>query len=544
MSALRMTSIEETGPRADLGPVTFEKLAPGGARWHPYADLFPWIEGPALAEFNADIAANGVRQPIVFLDGQILDGRNRYMAARQAGIAYPRCDYIGSDPLGFVVSLNLKGRRHLTESQRAMIAAKLANLGIGRPAAAPVSDGANAEIPPIGGISTEAAAAALNVGARSIERAKTVREHGAPDLVAAVERGDAAVAAAEAIARLPQARQEEILDRVRHDGGGRKAFAAVSKRARAETQDRKKVQRAVREEMLGHKVRALPAQKFGVILADPAWRYENWSNETGMDRAPDNHYPTMSLDEIKAIEVPSIAAPDCVLWLWVPAPLLLAGIAVLESWGFDYKTNVVWEKVRPGAARGLGRWFNVEHEHLLLGTRGRVPAPAPGEQWSSVIRAEVGPHSAKPERVLELIEAYFPTVPKIELNRRGPAREGWSAWGNEAQESPPVEAADPPPDLPLKGGGEELAPPVHVVSDIRRMEILADLEKGLSSGMWDPADPDVAALIAFGEIKVSKGHRGRILRAGRLTLGALRSRANPPRAWGEKPSAEPTGDSA
>jgi len=557
MSALRMTSIEETGPRADLGPVTFEKLAPGGARWHPYADLFPWIEGAALAEFDADIAANGVRQPIVFLDGKILDGRNRYMAARKAGIDYPRCDYIGSDPLGFVVSLNLKGRRHLTESQRAMIAAKLANLGVGRPAAAPVSDSANAETPPIGGISTEAAAQALNVGARSIERAKTVREHGAPELVAAVERGDAAVAAAEAIARLPQERQEEILDRVRQDGGGKQAFAKVAKKAQRERLETKKDARAVREEILGKRIRKMPYDAVGIVLEDFEWDFEVWSRETGTDRHASNHYTTAedahTAEEIVARRpLPPGAAKDLIVFSWTTAPHLGIAMDVLKLRGLRYVSHFAWLKSRIIT----GYWNRGKHELLLISTRGNPVAPGMLDEklpsWLDALEglameaeAERRTHSAKPEIFAEWIERLWPHTPKIELNRVGPARSGWLAWGNQAEAAPaPVEAADPPPDLPLKGGGEEVAPPAHVVSDIRRMEILADLEKGHASGMWDSADPDVAALIAFGEIKVSAGHRGRLLRAGRLTLGALRNRANPPPAWGEKPAAEPAGDSA
>lgn len=504
MSTLRITSIEEepvAGRRPDdLGPVTFERLAPGGARWHPYADLFPWIEGPALAEFNADIAANGVRQPIVFLDGQILDGRNRYMAARQAGIEYPRCDYVGADPLGFVVSHNLRGRRHLTESQRAMVAAKLANLGVGRPAAAAVLETDGGANPPIGGISTEAAAKALNVGERSIERAKTVREHGTPELVAAVERGDAAVAAAEAIARLPQARQEEILAQVAASPEGKRAFAKVAKEAHRERQETKKNARAVREEILGMRQARLPQAKFGVILADPEWRFEPRSRASGMDRAADNHYPTSSLEVIKSRDVPSIAADDCVLFLWATAPMLPQALEVMAAWGFTYRSHQVWRKAQAGVlVYGTGYWFRNAHELVLVGTRGNVPAPAMGTQPASIFDAPPRKHSQKPGDVHAMIEAMFPTLPKIELNARE-AREGWSAWGNEA----PEEAAAP-----------------RVVGRDRHIEILRDIARGHRSGMHDPADPDVGALIAAGEISVSKGHRGRILAPGIAKLEEL-----------------------
>jgi N6-adenosine-specific RNA methylase IME4 len=171
-----------------------------------------------------------------------------------------------------------------------------------------------------------------------------------------------------------------------------------------------------------------------VIVADPEWRFEPWSRETGMDRAADNHYPTSVTEVIAARDVPSIAADDCVLFLWSTQPMLPQALLVMGAWGFDYRSQVVWRKIRPGDGRGTGYWFINEHEILLVGVRGKVPAPAPGTQYKSVIDAPVGAHSAKPEVFLEMIESYFPTLPKIELNRRGPARAGWEAWGNEAEE--------------------------------------------------------------------------------------------------------------
>ena len=214
-----------------------------------------------------------------------------------------------------------------------------------------------------------------------------------------------------------------------------KAVAPLTKAAHADKQNAKKERRADRETVLADKIKALPDQRFGVIVADPEWSFAPYSRQTGMDRAADNHYPTSDLETIKARDVASIAAPDCVLFLWATAPMLLEAVEVLKAWGFEYKTHAVWEKERVGDGRGTGYWFLGEHEILLLGTRGNVVAPAPGTQARSVIKAPVGPHSQKPDRALEIIESYFPNLPKIELNRRGPARDGWSAWGAEAVEA-------------------------------------------------------------------------------------------------------------
>jgi len=220
----------------------------------------------------------------------------------------------------------------------------------------------------------------------------------------------------DALAKLPKAEQAALIDR-----------AAAGEKVSAKTEV-KKVERREKERELAHKQIALPQKRYGVILADPEWKFKVWSDESGLDRAADNHYPTSTTETIAAREVATIAADDCVLFLWATVPMLPDALRVMEAWGFEYKSHCMWAKDRAGT----GYWFRNMHELLLVGTRGKVPAPAMGTQWGSVVTAPVGEHSAKPEEFLRLIESYFPTMPKIELNRRGPARLGWDAWGNEA----------------------------------------------------------------------------------------------------------------
>lgn len=180
---------------------TFERVPPVGVKFHEHAGLFPWIEGAEFEELKADIAENGIREPIVFFDGQILDGRNRYMAARDLGIEYPRVEYQGDDPLGYVISLNLR-RRHMSESQRGMVAGKLANLPSHRP-----EKGANLH-PSVG-----QAAQMLNVSERTVQNAKRVQEIGVPALVAAVETGVVSVSAAAEVAKLPVEEVQALVDK-------------------------------------------------------------------------------------------------------------------------------------------------------------------------------------------------------------------------------------------------------------------------------------------------------------------------------------------
>jgi hypothetical protein len=168
---------------------------------HPLAEIFPLLEGAALAELTADIRANGLHEPIVLFEDKILDGRNRYRACLDAGAELAFTEYRGDDPRGFVISLNLY-RRHLDESQRAMVAARIATLRLG-----------DNQHSPIGETSQADAANLLNVGKRSVERARVVQEQGTPELVAAVDAGKVTVSAAADVATLPANEQREIVAR-------------------------------------------------------------------------------------------------------------------------------------------------------------------------------------------------------------------------------------------------------------------------------------------------------------------------------------------
>src|SRR5215471_15105036 len=178
----------------------------------------------------------------------------------------------------------------------------------------------------------------------------------------------------------------------------------------------KRKRREEREAELGARQRALPDKRYGVIYADPPWRFEPYSRETGMGRAADNHYPTMDVNRIQSMAsgIAGITAPDCVLFLWATAPMLPEALAVMQAWGFEYKSHCIWFKPR----RATGYWFRGAHELLLVGTRGQIPAPAPGTQWPSIIRAPAGAHSVKPQWFRRAIEVLFPTLPRIELFAR------------------------------------------------------------------------------------------------------------------------------
>lgn len=180
-----------------------------------------------------------------------------------------------------------------------------------------------------------------------------------------------------------------------------------------------------RERELG--VAQLKTNRFGVIVADPPWTWAPRSWKTGAQKSAIQHCDLLTLDQIKALPVTSIAARDCTLLLWSISSMLDEARAVMTAWDHHYVTNAVW--VKDGISTGY--WFRGKHETLLLGTRGRPVAPAMGTQMVSAFSAPRGDHSAKPELILEMVDRLWPTAPKLEMFRRGPPRPGWSAWGLE-----------------------------------------------------------------------------------------------------------------
>ena len=165
---------------------------------------------------------------------------------------------------------------------------------------------------------------------------------------------------------------------------------------------------------------------FGVIYSDPPWRLDN----NVKSRAFENHYPTMSTEEICALQIP--AAKDCVLYLWATAPKLPDAIQVMTAWGFCYKTHLIWDK----EAIGCGWWVRGQHELLLIGTRGHVRTPPPELRISSVVRSRRGQHSSKPDKIRDWIARCNPSARRLEMFARPytemwPKHEGWETWGNE-----------------------------------------------------------------------------------------------------------------
>lgn len=445
--------------------------------FHPLANLFPLIEGSDFEALCADISEHGLRNPVLIWRGSIIDGRNRYRALcaihdfgepigdvtpldAEKLIAEGLAEDVSVWPVeglaARVVSLNLH-RRHLDETQRAMIAAKLVTRGHGGARrAADADQNANLRLETVFETGVAEAARLLNVSPRQVDSARSLMREAPAGVLAEAERGAVSLHAAQgglraarkAVAESGVPISEEAIEAAYH------RLKEASEVARRAAKERKKTERAAREQRLAARIEqsnaalATESKRYGVILADPEWRFETWG-EGGMDRAADNHYPTSPTEAIMARPVGNLAADDCVLFLWATAPMLPDALEVMAAWGFQYKSQVIWRKaaiigvdLAAGGSfetttlvLGTGYWFRNAHEILLVGARGNVPAPAMGDQFPSIIDASPGRHSEKPEAFHALIEAYFPHLPKIELNARA-ARPGWDCWGAEAPEVP------------------------------------------------------------------------------------------------------------
>jgi len=356
--------------------------------FHRISNLFPLMEGAEFEELKQDIAANGLREAIwLHPDGSILDGRNRYRACLEVGIEphFRTWDEKGS-LVTFILSMNLH-RRHLTSSQRAVIALETLPF---LEKEAKERQGTRTDIteifPESSGEARHYAAQIAQTNPRYVSDAKKLQRD-APDLLAEVKSGNKT---------LPQAKREYV------------------KRQRKESPP-------------------LPSSKYRVLYADPPWGYSNtWSggDEGFSDRwtSAQTHYPTMTIAELCDIgpRIKDITEDNAVLFLWVTSPMLEECFEVVNAWGFKYKTSFVWDKV----GHNFGHYNSVRHEFLLICTKGSCTPDSDTliDSVQSIKKSKV--HSEKPEEFRTIIDTLYTHGKKLELFARADA-EGWETWGNE-----------------------------------------------------------------------------------------------------------------
>lgn len=356
-------------------------------RLHQDHALIPCLSAAEYASLRRSVSEQEVLCPLdVTPEGVVLDGRARLKVATQLGLERVPARVVSpADNVAYMVGVAIE-RRQLSSSQKAALVVRYAAYEEMR-AEAQVRSRANlkqaspevATLPPRGK-TRDRLAAMSGAGSRTVQDAITVFQH-------------------------DRALFEQVV--------AGKIDAAPAARS---------VRRKLRDAGIPA-APPLPDGPFGVILADPAWQMGSPDSPS----APEQHYMTLPLDEIKAIDVP--AADDAVLFLWAVNCLLPQALEVMGAWGFTYKAQLVWVKEKVGP----GNWFMNQHELLLLGRKGSFPAPDPEDRVSSVVHAKRGRHSQKPQCIYELIERMYPAASKLELFARGKERPGWRFWGNEAE---------------------------------------------------------------------------------------------------------------
>jgi N6-adenosine-specific RNA methylase IME4 len=356
-------------------------------RAHPQAGEVPPLTPGEYEAVKADIAERGLQVPLeITTEGVVLDGHARLQALRELGTDQFEARVVAPEnELAHILSAALI-RRQLSASQRAALAIKLINLTELRAAAKERSyanlqpDTARATLPTPGRTRDQIAQLA-GTGQRTVQDVLDVYDH-----------------------------DPELFDRIVQ--GGLSGNIAASK-----------VRRAIRDAALPAPP-PMPEGPFERILADPPWDM----GSPDSPHSPQQHYPCLRLDELKALRLP--AAENCVLFMWAVTSMLPEALELLQAWSFTYRSNAVW--VKNGI--GPGVWLRQRHELLLIATRGNVSPPDPEERCDSVIDARRTRHSEKPEDSYKLIETMYPAVSKLELFARGTPRPGWAIWGNEADE--------------------------------------------------------------------------------------------------------------
>ena len=380
--------------------------------FHPATACLPDLPEIEFDTLKADIKEHGLKVPIVTMNGKIVDGRQRLRACRELGIEPTFAELGGKQSAEeAVLSLNLI-RRHLTESQRAMIGIRLVTTKLG-------SNQSTGD-----GVSQQDAAKLLGVSPDSLQRARKVEQTDMPALVRKVEAGKLTVHEAVQLSKLPTKDLKKVL-------------AANDEDFRKRVKDARVKVRELKVEKIKEKLEAARASnqpldvvsgQYGVLYIDPPWDYQP-EIQLG--------YPTMSRDELLALPVAEKAADDAVCFLWSPASQLPLALEVMKAWGFDYKTHAIWDKESPST----GSYFHSRHELLLLGTKGTLPEVEPKCRHQSIIAEKRGQHSRKPKAAYVMIEQMYPGLSKLELFARGKARDGWAVWGNEAIPAPAAEPA-------------------------------------------------------------------------------------------------------
>ena len=367
---------------------------------HEYVDIFPEMGEEDFNLLLEDIRENGQQIPITTHDGKVIDGKHRMKACVILGIDPITQEYDGEDALSYVVSANL-ARRHLSSSQKAIIAAKFVTTKAG-----------NNQWDESEEVSTEKVAKAFGVSKRQVSRGRKVVEDAAPVVKELVETGVVSVDDAADISK-------ETVE---------KQIAAVKKIITGEASTLRSGANMADKEELKNNPPPLPENVYRTVVMDPPWPMSKLVTSITKPTETDIAYPTMELDEIRKIDVRRFLNKNSHLFVWTTQKHLAWTIKTVEQWGLYHIFTMVWHK--PGGMK-MDNYPYYNGEFIVVAKMG-MPKFVDTKNFPTVFNAPRGAHSEKPEEFYEILRRVT-AEPRLDMFNRRPI-DGFTAWGNESEE--------------------------------------------------------------------------------------------------------------
>ena len=361
--------------------------------------LIPPLSVEEYSQLEKNIIADGCREPLVVFNNTLIDGHNRYEICTKHDLPFSILDkeFANSGAAKLWMIDNQNGRRNLTDGWKYQLtqSKKEILLEAGKENLKLPTGGKNSLtlsiVDKVNHNTRDTIANDLGWSTGKVAMADKVWKDATPEIKEQVLTGEVSINQAYKDIKKVEARVERV-NKIVEISQGNQTLEGIG--------------------------------KFPVIYADPPWRYEFAETE---NREIENHYPTMTIDDICAMDISEISTDDSVLFMWATSPKLEEALRVINAWGFTYVTCAIWDKEKIG----MGYYFRQQHELLLVAKKGNIPAPIPAARVKSVLSYKRGEHSSKPEEFYSIIEDMYPEYKKLELFCRTP-RDGWSVWGNQS----------------------------------------------------------------------------------------------------------------
>ena len=445
------------------------------------AELIPALTEDEYKGLEASIVADGCRDALVVWGDVLVDGHNRYRICTAHNVPFQTVekDFADRDAVKLWMMRNQLSRRNLNDFQRIEIVRKCEDAVKAEAEQRMLAGKADPMPKSAQGSSRDVLAGMAGVGHSTYKQATTILDKATEAVVEAVRKEELSINAGYEVTKLPEAKQDEITERIKKGEPAKSVVKSVVSEARdslksselgalasvsgktydkavkiieaapddvkdalrngdmsinqayrqvKEAERKAERQSAITEQLSQPKTSShvdifTTDKKYRVIYADPPWSYNDKQN-TVYHGGAEKHYPTMPIEEICALPIP--AEKDSILFLWTTSPMLEDAFKVINAWGFKYKSSFIWDKV----STAMGNYNSVRHEFLLISVRGSCVPDVP-RRFDSVVSIPRTEHSRKPEEFRQIIDTLYPVGKRIEMFAREP-HEGWDVWGNMA----------------------------------------------------------------------------------------------------------------